>query len=322
MSTQGEIRRRLPQLAEDWLAWQSAVRHATPATIVSYRSSVRGLLRFTLERFGTTDIRVITRQQLLEYFVDLEARGLSPFTRVGRLTALRSWMRFLKASGEITQDVTLLLGRPRTPKLLPRYLTLREVDRLLDATKGPDLADVRLHAILQILYATGIRVTELSTVRIPDVDLARGQVLVFGKGRVERYCNLHPEAKRAIADWIVRRRGWFIAKDWTDRDDGALIINFRDGTRLRREGIEDIVAKLGRAVGIERKVHPHLFRHTVATHMRARGARIEDIRDMLGHASISTTQIYAHVTPELREELYLATHPKGGTAGLRRAAEA
>jgi integrase/recombinase XerD len=139
---------------------------------------------------------------------------------------------------------------------------------------------------------------------------------------VERYCNIHAEARRAVADWLVQRRGWFIAKGWADRDDGALIINFRDGTRLRRDGIEEIVRKLGMDVGIERKVTPHLFRHTVATHMRAGGAQIEDIRDMLGHSSISTTQIYSHVTPELREEVYLATHPKGGGAARRRAAEA
>ena len=308
MSRRWPTRRPLPPLLEEWLGWLSAVRHVSPMTVAGYRCDMRALLAFTVEHFALDDVRQLTRTHLQAYFVDIEGR-LAPYTRIRKLTSLRSLFRWLHASGHVTANVAQLLGKPKTPRLLPKFLTLEEVLRLLEATRGDSLHAVRVHAIVQLLYATAMRVSELAGIRLADLDVKHGLVLVLGKGRRERYLQIHGQARRALAVWVQRRRAWYASREWQARDEGWLFVNFRDGGRLTAPRIHGFVAQAGKDAGIEKRVHPHLLRHSASTHLLERGMDIRVLQEMLGHASLSTTAIYTHVTQARLAEVYRRSHP-------------
>lgn len=272
-------------------------------TIAAYRCDMRALLSFTVQHFAMDDVRELRREHLQAYFVDLERR-LKPYSRMRKLTSLRSLFRWLQASGHVPANIALLLGKPKTPRTLPKYLTPQEVRALMEAAEGSTLKAVRTRAILRLLYATGIRASELSHARLENLDVQHGLLKVMGKGRRERVVQFFDKARIAIAEWVRQRAEWYAMREWENRDKGWLFVNFRDGGRLTSPRIHAFVAQAGRDAGITRKVHPHLIRHSFATHRLANRVDIRVLQEMLGHTSLSTTAIYAHVEDARMTELW------------------
>ena len=297
-------------LVADWLTCMERIVWATPQTMRGYRSDARLLFRFLRARFGVEDPRLIEPPMLVAYFSELPA-ALSPFTRLRRLTSLRSLARWLRTSGHATRDITDGLARPRLPRLLPRFLTEEEMTRLLavPATGSPE--DVRLRAILQVFYGTGMRLTELIELRVEALDLGRGTARVMGKGRLERFCLLNPTTRRALTAWLLLRQQIIAEPEWAARADGFVFVNFKNGGPLRQAAVQRFVRATGKRAGIARRAHPHIIRHSFATHLLAGGADIRHIQLLLGHLCLSTTALYTHVPMQQLMDAYARSHPLG-----------
>ncbi len=294
----------------DWLTWLEVVLQVSPTTLTGYRSDTRILVAFLAERCSVHDPRAITLEMLTAYFEDLSER-LSGRARLRKLCSLRSLFRWLHASGHVPRNIALLLGRPRQRRRLPRFLTLAEVQQLLATPRGAGLDDVRMRALLHVLYATGMRAAELVSIRLADLDLQHGLVRIVGKGGHERICRMHHTARQAVREWITARAQRYADLQWEQRDKGWLFCNWRDGGRLHYSTLQRAMNTAGRLAGIERPVTAHMIRHSFATHLLERGADIRSVQELLGHRSLSTTAIYTHVSDARLGEIYRAAHPLG-----------
>jgi integrase/recombinase XerD len=245
------------------------------------------------------------RQDLLAHVRALSQAGLSPKTVARAINTFRMFYRFLLAEGEVKQDPTADLDAPRTWKSLPRFLTFDEVDRLLaapDSTKPLGLRDL---AMLEVLYATGIRVSELLSLRVEDLNLPVGYLTCMGKGSRERIVPLGRKAIDQLQQYLKRVRGSLVGSSHSP----SLFTN-RNGAKMSRQGFWKILKTYGRVAGIKRRLSPHVLRHSFATHLLEHGADLRAVQMMLGHADISTTQIYTHVNRERLRRIYHDFHPR------------
>jgi len=236
----------------------------------------------------------------------LHSRGLAA-TSIGRkVAAVRGLHRFLVAEGLRPDDPTALIQAPRRPRSLPKALTLDEIDRLLAAPDPAAPAGRRDRAILEFLYATGARVAETVALDQLDLDIEEGTALVTGKGARQRLVPVGRHAVAALRAYLPDRLGLRRA----GRDPGAVFLNARGG-RLTRQGGWGIVDRQARRAGFEKgRVSPHVLRHSTATHMVEGGADLRSVQELLGHASISTTQVYTRVSPRHLIEVYATSHPR------------
>jgi integrase/recombinase XerD len=247
----------------------------------------------------------LKQSDLAEFIGSLRGEGLSPRSVARAVHAIRGLYRFAVREGRLEADPMENLKAPRVFKALPRCLTPAQVEALLAA---PDVATplgVRDRAILEVLYATGLRASELIGLRPEDLDLEVGVLTCFGKGRKERIVPLGREARRWVVRYLAEMRG-SLARG---RKLAALFLNNRGG-RLSRMGLWGIVRRHAVAAGVERLLTPHVLRHSFASHLLERGADLRSLQAMLGHADISTTQIYTHVSRERLRQLYDRFHPR------------
>ena len=236
-------------------------------------------------------------------------KALSPASVARMLVALRAFFRFLVREGRLTTDPTLNVGSPRQPRSLPKAIPLEDVERLLELP-GDDLLGRRDRAILETLYGTGLRISELAALDVDDVDIDDGAVLVrSGKGGKGRMVPLGRTARAALGGYLTRTRGELGRRSPTRSSAGALFLNARGG-RLSRQGCWKILKGYARAAGLEGRVSPHTLRHSFATHMLDRGADIRVVQELLGHASLATTQVYTLVSDRRLREVYLTSHPR------------
>ncbi|HET7746476.1 MAG TPA: site-specific tyrosine recombinase XerD, partial [Vicinamibacteria bacterium] len=260
-------------------------------------------LRAFADRHGR-DVLQLTQQDLSEFMVALRGEGLSPRSVARAVHAVRGLFRFAIREGRLENDPMENLRAPRAFRALPRYLSLEQVDALLAA---PDVATplgLRDRAILEVLYATGLRVSELIDLRPQDLDLTVGIVTCFGKGRKERLVPLGGSAR----GWILR---YLDVRDGLLRGGAAKVLFVsRRGGRLSRMGLWGIVRRHAVTVGVQDTLTPHVLRHSFATHLLERGADLRAVQAMLGHADISTTQIYTHVSRERLRKIYDQFHPR------------
>jgi integrase/recombinase XerD len=291
---------RLEEAVDEFLASLRAERGLAPATVAAYRRDLAQWLDFLDDRTATT-------VEASQFVAALHDRGLAATTIARKIAAIRGLHRFMVAEGLADDDPTLLLESPRRGRSLPKALTVEEVLRLLDA---PDLSTPlgrRDSALLEFLYATGARVAEAVGIDQIDLDLAGATALVTGKGGKQRLVPLGSHAVAAIERWLPDR----LALRKSGRDPGAVFLNNR-GSRLTRQGVFGIVRKHARRCRIaDGKVSPHVLRHSMATHMVEGGADLRTVQELLGHASISTTQIYTSVSPRHLLEVYVLSHPRG-----------
>lgn len=250
--------------------------------------------------------RQVTEEQISDFLKELSKRDLSPRSVARILSAVRGFHRFLLGEGLHDDDPTENIDTPKRSKYLPGVLSVAEVDTILKQPDTRKQLGVRDRAILEVLYATGVRVSELINLKQTDLMFDSGLILVFGKGSKER---LVPIGHSAM-DWVTKyQREVRISLAKAGRSQDVLFLNFR-GRRLSRAAIRDMVAKYARAAGIKKEVHPHTFRHSFATHLLEGGADLRAVQEMLGHADISTTQIYTHIDREYLKEVHRTFHPR------------
>jgi integrase/recombinase XerD len=284
----------------EFLASLAAERGLAPATVAAYRRDLNQYAAFL-------DAAEPTRELVSAFVQSLTAAGQAPATVARKVAAVRGLHRFLVAEGLHPEDPTLLLESPRRGKALPKALTVEEIERLLAAPDPGDRLGRRDRALLEFLYATGTRVAEAVGLDQLDVDLEAGTALVTGKGGKQRLVPIGGHARRALAAYLedrlrLRREG---------RDPGAVFLNARGG-RLTRQGVFAIVRKHAQRAGLDpESVSPHVLRHSMATHMVEGGADLRTIQEVLGHASITTTQVYTRVSPRHLLEVYTLSHPRG-----------
>jgi integrase/recombinase XerD len=299
----------LPLEVEEWLSWLATEKGRSRATLSAYRRDIRGWwtwLRDQGRRLDDTDEALIEA-----YVAHLRDGSKAPATVARATVVVRSLYRFLAEEGRLPTDPAADVAMPRVPANLPKALTEDEVTTLLAAVLGDDPRARRDRAVLEVLYGTGVRISELVGLSLGDVDLESALLRAFGKGSKERMVPLGRHAIEALEAWLAPSgRGGFQPQSWARRGDAeAVFLNHRGG-RLTRQGAWLVVKRYGDDVGIGAKLSPHVLRHSCATHMLDHGADIRSVQELLGHASISTTQVYTKVSTERLFEAYRAAHPR------------
>lgn len=304
--------------AEEYLSWLEVERGRSPRTLAAYRRDLASYGQALEARGG--DIDTASASDVAAY---LAARRASHSkASVARAhSSIRGFYRFLVEEGRRDDDPAIDLPSVSVSDLLPKALSEEETERLLGAVVGTGPAVLRDRALLEVLYGTGARVSEAVGLNLGDVaDALEARemplVRVLGKGDKERVVPLGQLARSALADWLSGEgRPRFVPKKWRRRSDAeAVFLNARGG-RLTRVGAFGVVKKYAARVGLEEKVSPHVLRHSCATHMLGRGADVRVVQELLGHASIATTQRYTKVSPEHLRRAYEGAHPRAGTKG-------
>jgi integrase/recombinase XerD len=274
-------------------------------TLHSYQFDLAKYRAFLVNKNIITAIKV-KEEHLSEFLKELAHRSLSPRSVARILSAVRGFHRFLVGEGLHDDDPTGNIDTPKRSKTLPGVLSVAEVDAILKQPDTRKPLGVRDRAMLEVLYATGVRVSELTNLKQSNLMFESDLILVFGKGSKER---LVPIGSSAI-DWVTtyqREVRIHLAKGGRSQD--VLFLNFRGG-KLSRAAIRDLVVKYARAAGIKKEIHPHTFRHSFATHLLEGGADLRAVQEMLGHVDISTTQIYTHIDREYLKEVHRTFHPR------------
>ncbi len=303
-----------PTEAEDLLLWLAAERGRSPNTLQAYRRDLRVYAAWLAER-GLA-LGEVAEPDVIAYTQELRARGLAPASVARLLVPVRAVHRFLTAEGRIEVDPAAHVERPRVPRGLPKALSEAEVERLLGAPHGTEPTARRDRALLEVLYGTGVRVSELVGLSLGDVDLDAGLMRAFGKGSKERIVPIGGHATRALVAWLDDGGRPVMAPiQWKRRGDAEAVFLGQRGGRLTRQGAWDILRRYGEQVGLAGRLSPHVLRHSCATHMLDHGADIRVVQELLGHASISTTQLYTLVSTERLWEVYRSAHPRATRAG-------
>ncbi len=300
---------RLPLDVEDFLTWLAAERGRSSNTLVAYRRDLTSYWAWLVERGESLDD--VTGSDLDAYVGHLRERGLAPSSVKRALVAVRSLHRFRSEEGLAESDPSASIETPRVPAGLPKALTESEIDGLLAQVIGDDPVSLRDRAVLEVLYGTGARISEVCTLGIGDVDLDGGLLRLFGKGSKERVVPLGRWARVALAAWLGDGgRSTMEPVQWARRGDADAVFLNQRGGRLGRQGAWAIVRKYGDAAGLGARLTPHVLRHSCATHMLDHGADIRAVQELLGHASITTTQVYTMVSNERLFAAYDAAHPR------------
>lgn len=297
----------LSETVEGFLSYLALERGRAALTQEAYRRDVSRFIAW-LEPRGLTEAGQVGPAEVADYIVHLDREGLGARSIARARSSIRQWFRYLGAEGESEANPTELVDAPRFQSPLPTVLSVAAVDRILAAPDPTRPLGLRDRAMIQLMYSAGLRVSELVTVPAIDVHLDRGWVLVRGKGSKERIVPMGDVAAR----WLVR----YLRDSRPLLDPGgrsaSLFVN-RDGATMTRQNFWLRLRLHAQTAGVSGKVSPHVLRHSFATHLLAHGADLRALQAMLGHADISTTQIYTHVSRERLKELHANFHPRGGS---------
>lgn len=288
---------------KEFLGYLAVERGSSRNTIQAYGRDLRRYVSF-LEGLGVTDPDDVTRQQVERHLEELSQAGLSASSVERSLSSIKSFHRFMVAEQITSNHPTAELPLPKTQKRLPQVLTIDQAQALLDQPFPDDAPGQRDRTMLEVLYGCGLRVSELCGLDVRDVYLDDELVRVMGKGSKERLVPLMGTAKRAMGDYLERWRPTLLR----DGRSPAVFLSVR-GRRVTRQTVYTVVERAGRMVGLE-GLHPHTLRHSFATHLLEGGADLRIVQELLGHASISTTQIYSHVDRTHVRWDYLTAHPR------------
>lgn len=279
-------------------------RGASPHTVRNYLRDVTAFARY-LEGNGQTLRRGTSLA--VRGWLGVLAVDHAPRSRARALASVKAFYRHLVRTGQLAQSPAAAMRSPKLPVTLPKFLPVDEAFALVERPGEATLLALRDHALLEVLYGAGLRVSEACGLSVDDVDLPGRLLRVLGKGRKERLCPLHAGAADALGRWLARR-GELLAKRRRGQDGRAVFLNFRGG-RLTARSVGRHLDAYARAAGLLRHVSPHALRHSYATHLLAGGADVRSIQELLGHASLSTTQRYTHVGVELLQAVYDKAHP-------------
>ncbi len=279
--------------------------HASPYTVKNYAAEIGGLLDYCAER-GVEQAEALRIEVVREYLAELHEAGRVPASLARRIFEWRAFGDYLQRQGVWSDNLFRRIEAPRWSRRLPHVLSVEEVERLMEVADDHTPQGLRDRAILETLYASGIRVGELVGLDVDDLDLRGGRLHVLGKGDKERIALIGRPAAAALRRYLSDGRP---ALSRADRPTRALFLN-RLGGRLSMRSVDTIVRRAAKAAGIARRVTPHLLRHTFATHLLDGGADLRAVQELLGHESIATTQIYTHISLRHARSVYDRAHPK------------
>jgi integrase/recombinase XerD len=300
-TTRARYQREDPVAA--WLDHLRVERGLSANTLVAYERDLRTLAAFARER--ELELLKLTPADLAEFAGALRRRGLQARSQARHVFSVRGFFGFAVREGLVSRDPTENVRAPRAFRALPRYLKPAQVEALLKAPDTRSAVGLRDRAVLEVLYATGLRASELTGLTLDGLDLELGVVRVFGKGGKERLVPLGREARRWVRQYLAETRERFA----TERS-GSLVFLSQRGGRLSAMGLWGLVRRHAVTAGVERVLTPHVLRHSFATHLLERGADLRALQAMLGHADISTTEIYTHVSRERLRQIYDKLHPR------------
>jgi integrase/recombinase XerC len=291
----------------DYLRHLGLEKNASAHTVKSYREDLTQALEFFRGKLGeSAKPDQLSTRVLRAYLAWLHEQGYAKTTIGRRVAAIRSWCRFLCRQGTLTTNPADGLRAPRQDKKLPHFLSVEEVGRLLATPPAEDPLGVRDRAILETLYSAGLRVSELTGLDLDDLDLDSGLVTVRGKGKRERLALLGTAALEALRRWLAVR-GSVVPQ--RSRMQSAIFLN-KNGSRLTSRSVGRMLEKYLAVAGLDPRTSPHTLRHSFATHLLDAGADIRGVQELLGHRSLTTTQIYTHVTTSRLRESYDKAHPR------------
>jgi len=294
----------MKKLIHEFINYLSVERGLAVNTLESYGRDLRQYSEF-LDTDDESALDSVSRTTIVNYLLYLQSQGKATATIARRLAALKAFYQFLVREKRIHDDPTANLESPKLEKRLPKVLSVGEVERLLAQPDAGQAAGLRVRAMLELLYATGIRVSELVSLDVTDVNLEMGYIKCSGKGFKERIVPLGSLAIQSCRDYLGVARPRLVR----EREEQALFVNHH-GHRLTRQGFWKIVKKYADDAKIEKEITPHTLRHSFATHLLENGADLRSVQEMLGHADISTTQIYTQVTRGRLKEVYAKAHPR------------
>lgn len=281
------------ELISQFIKYLKTERNYSPHTLSNYQRDLKYLAELV-------DVKKVDRAAAREYLLALEKRKFSRRSIARKLSSARSFFRFLSREKIIKQNPFENLLTPKLPKKLPNFLYPEEIKALFAAPELKKPKGLRDKAILELIYGTGVRVAEIIRTNLNDVDFDEGEIKVLGKGSKERIVLFGSYAKRALLNYIKEGRKSKVP---------ALFVNQRGG-RLTARSVERMIVYCAKKAGIAKKVTPHTLRHSFATHLLSGGADLRMVQELLGHVSLSTTQVYTHITKERLKEVYDSAHPR------------
>jgi integrase/recombinase XerD len=290
-------------LVEEFLDYLKVERGLAKNSLLAYGRDLAKFSRFLAAK--GRHARQVGQGEINEFARRLSAEGLAAKSIARALNAVRMFYRFLVMEKVVPEDPTAQIRGPRTMKSLPRYLTLEEVDHLLAAPDDTTALGTRDAAMIEMLYATGLRVSELVSLRVRDLNLEAGYLRCLGKGSKERIVPLGRRAAQRLRAYLEGARHAIL-----DGESHPSVFLNSSGGPISRQGFWKLLKKYGRAMGLRGKLSPHVLRHSFATHLLERGADLRSVQMMLGHADISTTQIYTHINRERLRKIYKDFHPR------------
>jgi integrase/recombinase XerD len=296
----------LPAAVSAFLTHVRVEKGLSSNTVAAYSRDMLKFEAFAKKR--KLDLKAVRRDDLVDFLAELYRQKLESRTVARHLVTLRNFFRFAQVNELIADDPSLNLESPKIRRTLPGYLRLEEVERLLLQPDDKTPIGLRDRAMFEVLYSSGLRVSELTSLRVMDLDRAAGYVRCIGKGDKERIVPIGKQAMALVDRYLRDARPKLLGKRHFAHSP-VLFLN-RRGTRLSRVGVWKILSAYGRQAGLRVALTPHMLRHSFATHLLERGADLRSVQLMLGHSDISTTQIYTHVVEERLKQIYKAHHPR------------
>lgn len=290
---------------EDFYHFLQIERGLSENTLKSYKRDLTSYVQYTDKVVQKSEWGEVVRTDIVGFLYMLKDDGKSSATIARHIAAIRSFHRFLIREQMVHQDPSLHIETPKKERKLPDILSLKEIETLLTVNGNSPLI-IRNKAMLELLYATGLRVSELISLKLSDIHLTMGFVQCLGKGSKERIVPLGNAAKKAVEDYLQHARELLVKRK---NDENVLFVN-QHGRPLSRQGFWKILKTRARDAGIKKGITPHTLRHSFATHLLENGADLRVVQEMLGHVDISTTQIYTHVTKARLKDIYKAYHPR------------
>lgn len=288
----------------EYISYIRLEKNYSSRTISEYENDIKEFYRF-LSQEGLTDLSSVEYSEARLYVTNLYDKGLSRMTISRKISSIRSLYKFCNARFGIDDNAFRLLYHPKKEQRLPAFFYEEELAELFTIGDGCSPKSLRNQALLELLYATGIRVSELVAISVRDIDNALGIVKVMGKGSKERYVPFGSFAMEALGSYLSEARPILMK----DKNHQTLFVNLR-GDPITPRGVRHVLNGMMEEAAINRKIHPHMLRHSFATHMLSNGADIRTVQELLGHSQLSSTQVYTHITKEHLRKTYMNTHPR------------